>query len=189
MWSWKPLNLCYIKAIPQCVLIVLGPWIQTLTLSKEQKQQLWRLLWHLVVRAAWKVVPAVILNPGHGPAPTVSLSHTHTHTHNRGETYHSTASLFSKTVAEWLVKFFNLMAYLQPRDARYSSADIFRFLTVKCMHVCLRLFFNLRIILFQRAVLHDNSEMEDSKFFQIDVSWRWPRAKQATVQLHQTLCK
>lgn len=40
------------------------------------------------------------------------------------ESYHSTASFFSATVAEWLAKFFNLMAYLQGRDAHYSSADI-----------------------------------------------------------------
>lgn len=45
------------------------------------------------------------------------------HADTERETYHSTASFLSATVAEWLVKFFNLMAYLQRRDALKPSAD------------------------------------------------------------------
>lgn len=44
-------------------------------------------------------------------------------TNTKRDSYHNTASFFSGTVAEWLVKFFNLMAYLQGTDAHYSSAD------------------------------------------------------------------
>lgn len=47
--------------------------------------------------------------------------HTHTRTDSESVSYHNTASFFSGMVAKWLVKFFNLMAYLQWRDAHYSS--------------------------------------------------------------------
>lgn len=49
------------------------------------------------------------------------IHYTHTHTDSESVSYHNTASFFSGMVAKWLVKFFNLMAYLQWRDAHYSS--------------------------------------------------------------------